>query len=254
MKLATFNVNSLKTRLPIVIDWLAAHQPDVLMLQELKGLEQPVAELNAAGYHVQMVTQKAYNGVAILTREPSTVIHTKLTGDDTDAQARYIEVDYKGLRVINIYSPNGNPLGTEKFTYKLNWLKRLHDHLAILRQQRLNVVIAGDFNIIPEDIDAAHPQDWANDALFQPESRSVYRGLLALGYTDAFRALHGTAAEYSFWDYQAGAWPRNNGIRIDHFLLSPGVADHLTACGIDRTPRALEKPSDHTPVWVEIDL
>lgn len=252
MKFATFNVNSLKARLPIMIDWLAAQRPDVLMLQELKGLELPEAEIAAAGYQVQAVTQKTYNGVATLTRTVATPVKTSILPDDD--QARYIEVDYNGVRVINVYAPNGNPLGTDKFTYKLRWLDALYDRLATLRAERVDFLVAGDFNIIPEMVDAATPSAWMNDALFQPEARAAWRSMLNLGLTDAVRTLHPQTGVYTFWDYQAGAWPRNNGIRIDHFLLSPALADKLTAADVDRGPRALERPSDHTPVWVEIAL
>jgi exodeoxyribonuclease III len=255
VKIATFNVNSFKTRLNIVLDWLSTHQPDVLMLQELKGLEVSEDEIKAAGYHLNFVGQKAYNGVAMITREPAAVITRALPGDDSDEQARYIEIDYKGVRFINIYAPNGNPIDTEKFPYKLNWLKRLYARLCDLRAEQRDCLIAGDFNIIPDDIDAASPKDWAHDALFQPESRALYRAMINLGFTDALRVTHPQQTGlYTFWDYQAGAWPRNNGIRIDHILLSPVLADKLTRCEIDKAPRALEKPSDHTPVFCEISL
>ena len=251
MKIATFNVNSLKARLPIVLDWLTAHQPDVLMLQEIKGLEIPEAEINAAGYQVQAVTQKTYNGAATLTKSPAVVIKTSIL--EGDEQARYLEVDYRGLRLINIYAPNGNPMGTEKFEYKLRWLECLYDRLAELRAARIPFLIAGDFNIIPEEIDAATPKSWENDALFQPQSRAFYRSFINLGLYDALRSINPSAGVYTFWDYQAGAWPRNNGIRIDHILLSPAVADRFINASVDRAPRALEKPSDHTPVLVELD-
>lgn len=253
MKIATFNVNSLKMRLAAVGDWLRDQAPDVLMLQELKGTEVPVAELAAAGYTVQAVTQKAYNGVATLTRTPATVAQSHLLAEDE--QARYLEVDYAGIRLINIYAPNGNPIDTDKFIYKLNWLNGIFDRLSELRDARIPFLIAGDFNIIPDMMDAAQPTDWTNDALFSPQARAMWRAFRYLGLTDAVRDLHPQVPGlYSFWDYQAGAWPRNNGIRIDHILLSPSLADKLTAAGIDRTPRGLEKPSDHTPVWAEIAL
>ena len=252
MKLATWNVNSLKSRLPHVLDWLAAHKPDFLLLQELKGTELPEMELQAAGYTLTAVAQKAYNGVAILSRAPVTVIHQALPGDPSDDQARYLEVEQNGTRIINIYAPNGNPIGTEKFAYKMAWLGRLHTRLADLRATGADFLIAGDFNIIPEDKDCYDPAAWAGDALFQPEPRAAYRALLHLGLTDALRALHPQPDLYTFWDYQAGAWPQNKGIRIDHILLSPRLADRLAACAVDKAPRGLDKPSDHTPVLIEL--
>lgn len=255
MKLATFNVNSLKMRWPIVKDWLAAHNPNILMIQEIKGTDLPLAEIAAAGYHIQSVTQKAYNGVAALTKIPATVLHDRLPGMAEDEQARFLSLTYQGLTIVNIYAPNGNPVGTDKFTYKIKWLNALYDHLSELRRAQQNVIIAGDFNIIPDAIDAAHPENWTGDALFQRESRDLYRAILHLGYTDAVRALHPRDPSlYTFWDYQAGSWQRNNGIRIDHVLLSPYLTDRLVATDIDRGPRALEKPSDHTPVLVEINI
>lgn len=260
MKIATFNVNSLKMRLPIVLDWLGTHAPDALMLQELKGTELPLSDITAAGYHVRAVTQKAYNGVATLTKTPATVLHTALPGMEHDDQARFLAVEYPSSRegqmvLINIYAPNGNPVEGDKYTYKLKWLNALYGYLSELRRNGTDTLITGDFNIIPEAIDAAHPQNWSGDALFQREVRELYRAILHLGYTDAVRALHpADLGIYSFWDYQAGAWPRNDGIRIDHILLSPRLADRLTTASIDRTPRALDKPSDHTPVWAEFDL
>jgi exodeoxyribonuclease III len=254
MKLMTFNVNSLKMRLPIVLDLLATHAPDVMMLQEIKGTEVPENELRQAGYHVQAVTQKAYNGVATLTRAPATGMVTRLPGMEDDDQARYVVVDAGGVRVINIYAPNGNPVGADKYTYKLRWLRALYDELARVRAAGIDAVVAGDFNIIPEPIDAARPGDWQGDALFQDEVRGIYRAILYLGFIDAVRAAAPSSpdGDYTFWDYQAGAWPRNNGIRIDHVLLTPRLADRLGAVMIDRAPRALEKPSDHTPVVVEL--
>lgn len=310
MKLATFNVNSLKMRLPVVQDWLAAHAPDFLMLQELKSLDLPEDAIKATGYHLSAVPQKAYNGVAILSKQPVSVLYTRLPGMEDDEQARYLEVLVnplpsrerenakqqsdgtrtetpaqagvhsptnpekrhhgsllpqglqlsspsrgEGIHLINIYAPNGNPVESEKFTYKLKWLEALYERLKTLRHESRDVVITGDFNIIPENIDAAHPEKWVNDALFQPQSRALYRAMLHLGYSDALRALDPYNPDlYSFWDYQAGAWPRNDGIRIDHFLLSPRLADALTRAEVDRYPRAGDKPSDHTPVWVEINI
>lgn len=250
MKIASWNVNSIKARLDHVRDWLDRNQPDVLMLQELKGLEFPADAFTAHGYESVFVSQKSYNGVAMLSRRPLTVIARALPGDAADEQARYLEAELDGIRLINIYLPNGNPLGTEKFTYKLDWMQRLRLRLAALRAEGVPVAVGGDFNVIPEDQDCHDPRAWTHDALFQPESRAAFRALLALGFYDAFRALHDGGGHYTFWDYQAGAWPANKGIRIDHFLLSPGLTDRLTACTIDTAPRGLERASDHTPIIV----
>ncbi len=252
MRIASWNVNSIKARLPHVTDWLAAQQPDVLLLQELKGLDFPFDHFRKAGYHGAAVPQKAYNGVAILSRAPITIKAENLPGDPADEQARYIEADIGGWRVINIYAPNGNPVDSDKFTYKLGWLARLKTRLAGLRAAETPVVIGGDFNIIPEDKDCHDPAAWRDDALFRPESRQKLRALLNLGFTDALRVHDSRAAQYTFWDYQGGAWPANKGIRIDHFLLSPQAADKLARCVIDSAPRGREKASDHTPIIVEL--
>lgn len=252
MKIATYNVNSVRVRLPNLTDWLARAQPDVVALQELKCQDEqfPYDEIRAAGYEAQVIGQKSYNGVAILSKQPVGVIE-KTIGDE---QARYIEVDAQGVRIIGIYAPNGNPLGTEKFTYKLDWLNRLKARMQALLDDEIPFVVTGDFNIIPENIDAKDPSAWLGDALFQPESRALYREMLYLGMTDAFRVFHPEAGHYTFWDYQAGAWQRDHGIRIDHFLLSPQLADRCTGCVIHRDERGLEKASDHVPVSISITM
>lgn len=253
MKIISWNVNSLKARLDHVKAYLAEKQPDILMMQEIKGLEFPDMEFTALGYHSLHALQKTYNGVAILSKTPLKVIHKALPGNDNDEQARYLEVETpQGLRVINIYLPNGNPVDSEKYPYKLSWMTHLKNRLQTLREERQPFVIGGDFNIIPEDKDCYNPAIWAEDALFRLESRKKYREILNLGLTDAFRVFDSSHERYTFWDYQAGAWQRNNGIRIDHFLLSPETADRLRSCMIDSGPRALDKPSDHTPITVEI--
>jgi exodeoxyribonuclease-3 len=251
MKIATWNVNSIKQRLEHLKTWLEANQPDALFLQELKGEDFPSAEIEAHGYLSLVKSQKAYNGVAILTRTPAQRIIDTLPGDETDLQARYIEADLNGVRLINIYLPNGNPVDTQKFSYKLAWMDRLYLHLKSLREQNIPFVIGGDFNIIPEDHDCYDPTAWSGDALFVPESRAKFRKLLNLGLTDAFRVHNKDAHHYTFWDYQAGAWQRDLGIRIDHFLMSPAITDRMISCSIDRTPRGWEKASDHTPVLLE---
>ncbi len=250
MKLAIWNVNSIKARREHAQAFLAQAAPDVLMIQELKGEMFPAEAFE--GYHSAFVGQKAYNGVAILSRTPIDIIHAALPGDNADEQARYLECDVNGLRVINIYLPNGNPVGTEKFTYKLAWMQRLYAHLKTLREAFVPFVIGGDFNVIPENKDCHDPAAWAGDALFQPESRRAFRKYLNLGLTDAFRMFDAGAKKYTFWDYQAGARQRNNGIRIDHFLLSPELADRAIGCVIDETPRDWDKPSDHTPVILQL--
>ena len=253
MKIASWNVNSIRARLDHVTAWLNNHKPDVLLLQELKGTDFPAEPFEELGYASVAVTQKSYNGVAILSRHPVETLSTTLAGDDADSHARYLEATIDGLRVVNIYLPNGNPVGTEKFAYKLAWMDRLQIQMAAWRDQGLPVVIGGDFNVIPEDIDCHKPSSWIKDALFQPESRARYRALLALGYTDAFRALHpGEIGQFTFWDYFRQAFEHNRGIRIDHFLLSPAVADRLQSCEIDREPRGQQRPSDHTPIMVEL--
>ena len=248
IRLGTWNVNSIKARLPIVRDWLEANSPDVAVLQEIKTPDFPALEFEALGYKSLSVGQKAYNGVAILSRLPIKGAETALPGDDGDDHARFISADIAGLHVIDIYLPNGNPVGTEKFTYKLSWMDRLHRHLSDLMASGRPFVIGGDFNVIPEDIDCYDPKAWAGDALFQPESRSRYRALLNMGLTDALRTVDPRPHLYTFWDYQAGRWQRDQGIRIDHWLLSPEAADRLEGCEVDRGPRGLEKASDHTPV------
>jgi len=222
------------------------------MLQELKGLEFPAAAFATLGYQAVFINQKAYNGVAILSRDPVTIISDKLPGKEEDGQARYLEVDYHGVRLINIYAPNGNPVDSEKFPYKLAWLDRLHHRLSQLRLDNVPFIIGGDFNIIPEATDCYDPKVWINDALFRLESRQAFRRIMNLGLTDALRVYNQAPGQYTFWDYQAGAWPQNKGLRIDHFLLSPSLADRLIQCAVDKEPRGWDKASDHTPVMLEI--
>jgi len=254
VKIATWNVNSVKARLPHLLKWLGEAAPDVVLLQELKMTEEafPRLEVEDAGYNVAVRGQKTYNGVAVLSKSPIEVERTTLPGDDGDEQARYLEAFTGGLRVASIYLPNGNPIGTEKFDYKLAWMERLYHHAKDLLATEDAIVLGGDYNVIPEEGDVYDPKAFADDALFQPESRAALRKIIYLGYTEAFRALHAETGRYTWWSYRAGGWQRDNGVRIDHFLLSPQAADRLQACDIDRTPRAWEKPSDHTPVVVEL--
>ncbi len=252
MKIVSWNVNSIKARLEHAKRYLSEEDPDVLMIQELKGLEFPAAEFEALGYHIHAVGQKAYNGVAMISKHPIEVIASALEGDEEDEQARYIEAIINDVRLINIYLPNGNPAPGPKYDYKIKWMERLFARLKHLRDTDTPFIIGGDFNVIPEDIDCHSPKDWQGDALFRPETHRAYRSLLNLGLTEAFRTFDNRAEQYSFWDYQAGAWPKNNGIRIDHFLLSPTMADRLIDCTINKNPRGWERPSDHTPIEILI--
>lgn len=259
MRLATWNVNSVNARLETVLGWFEAESPDVAVLQEIKCIDEkfPVEAFERLGYNVAVHGQKTYNGVAMLSKTPLEDVRKGLPGDDGDEQARYIEAVVSGpvpMRMVGIYLPNGNPIGTEKFAYKLGWMNRLHRHAKDLLAFEEPLVIAGDYNVIPSEHDVEKPQEWLNDALFQPESRGAYRALQNLGFTDAYMAADGTPGGYTFWDYQAGAWPRNNGIRIDHALLSPQAADRLVRVDIHRDVRGGEKPSDHVPVVVELNL
>ncbi len=253
IKIASWNVNSIRARVEHVTTWLQARKPDVLLLQELKGTEFPAGVFQQLGYESAAVTQKAYNGVAILSRYPIQTVSTTLTGDEADSHARYLEVTIEDIRIVNIYLPNGNPVGSDKFLYKLAWMDRLIQQMSLWRRQDVPALVGGDFNVIPEDIDCHKPSSWMHDALFQPEPRERYRALLTLGYTDAFRSLHpGEGQHFTFWDYFRQAFEHNRGIRIDHFLLSPALASRLERCEIDLEPRTWQKPSDHTPVIVEL--
>lgn len=254
LKIATWNVNSIKARLGHVIDWLKTAQPDVLLLQELKCTEEnfPRMELEDAGYNVAVAGQKTYNGVAILSKRPMDVLLTALPGDKKDEQARYLEVETDGVRVASIYLPNGNPVPGEKFEYKLRWMERLYDHAKALLLTEDVFVLGGDYNVIPEDGDVYDPKAFEDDALFQPESRAALRKIMHLGLTDAFRATSSEKGRFTWWGYRAGGWQKDHGVRIDHLLLSPQAADRLRDCGIDKTPRGWDKASDHTPVWCEL--
>ncbi len=254
MKIATWNVNSVKARLPHVLSWLESAKPDVVCLQEIKCQTEdfPALEIKALGYHVEAHGQRSYNGVALLSREEPKDVLRGLAGDETDVQSRYIEATFSGVRVASIYLPNGNPVDTDKYPYKLGWMKRLAVRAKELLESEQPVVLAGDYNICPTDDDVYDPVGWAGDALCLPASRAAFRTILNYGYTEAYRALHKEPHRYSFWDYQAGRWHKDEGLRIDHLLLSPQAADRLVACEIDKGPRALEKASDHTPVWCEI--
>jgi exodeoxyribonuclease-3 len=259
MLIATFNVNSIRQRIEHLARWLKSRAPDLVCLQELKCLDEafPREEIEALGYQVATHGQKTFNGVALLSRHPLEVEHRGLPGFE-DEQARYIEgvVSLKAgaLRIAGVYFPNGNPVPGPKFDYKRAFMATLHKRARTCLAFEEPLIIAGDYNVIPEPRDAKFPENWRQDALFQPESRADFRELLALGFTDAIRATSDADNLYSFWDYQAGAWPRNNGIRIDHLLLSPLAANRLMEAGIDKHLRAEEKPSDHVPVWCRLQI
>ena len=260
MKIATWNINGVKARIETAKTWLAAAEPDIACFQEIKCLDEnfPAQVFEDLGYNVAVHGQKGFNGVALLSKLPFDEVNSGLTGDDDDAQARYLEavvsVPSGVLRLVNIYLPNGNPVETEKFDYKLTWMSRLRERLKALLLLEEPMVVAGDFNVIPAPEDVYDPAAWMDDALFRPETRAHFQALINLGLTDAFRACHDEPNRYSFWDYQAGAWPKNRGLRIDHLLLSPQAADRLAACEIDPAPRGWEKPSDHVPVWLKLNL
>ena len=253
MKIATWNVNSVKARLPHLLAWLEAAQPDVALLQELKCVEDafPYLEVEELGYNCAVLGQKSYNGVAILSKRPMEDLVRGLPGDPDDPQARYLEATVEGVRVASIYLPNGNPVASDKYPYKLAWMARLRAHVQSLLAEEYALVLGGDYNVCPTDADVYDPKRFADDALCRPESRQAFRSLVNLGLTEAFRALHPEPHRYSYWDY-GRAFQDDEGLRIDHFLLSPQAADRLQACDIDRAPRAEPKPSDHTPVVLEL--
>lgn len=258
MKIATFNINGVKARIGALTDWLETSKPDVALLQEIKSVDEnfPREHFEDMGYRVETHGQKGFNGVAILSRLPLEDVTRGLPGDDSDEQARWIEAtvigDTGAVRVCGLYLPNGNPTPGPKYDYKLAWMDRLKARAEALLADEMPALMAGDYNIIPQREDAKRPDAWREDALFRPESRAAFRRILNLGFTEAFRVRTTGAGHYSFWDYQAGAWDRDDGIRIDHFLLTPQCADLLTDCWIEKEVRGREKPSDHVPVWVTL--
>lgn len=268
MKIATFNINGIKARAQALPAWLDDAQPDVVLLQEVKSVDEafPRDLFEERGYNIETHGQKGFNGVAILSKLPLEDVTRGLPGDEDDVQARWIEATVVGkqaLRLCGLYLPNGNPVellddGTPvpggKYDYKMRWMQRLHDRAAELMRQDAPALMAGDYNIIPQAEDAKRPEAWVEDALHLPQSRAAYQRIVNLGFTEAFRARHQGPGHYSFWDYQAGAWNRDDGIRIDHFLLTPQAADLLLDCQIDKQVRAGDRPSDHVPVWVDLDL
>ena len=254
MKIVTWNVNSIKSRIRHVSTYLKNVNPDVLLIQELKSLEEnvPRDEIENLGYNLAIVGQKTYNGVAILAKQPIEIEQLALPGATTDKQARYIEAIIGKVRVASIYLPNGNPIDTEKFSYKLSWMDRLISHIQTLLSYEETFVLGGDYNVCPTDDDVYDPESFAGDALCHPETRARFQTLCYHGLTDALRSLHPELGLYTFWDYQAGCWNKDQGLRIDHLMLSPQAADRLIASEVDKRPRGEEKPSDHTPVWCEL--
>ena len=254
VKIATWNVNSVRQRLPILLDWLGEAAPDVVLLQETKATDEqfPRLEIEDRGYNVATAGQKTYNGVAILSKAPIEVDLTALPGDPEDDQARYIEAFTGGVRAASIYLPNGNPTDGPKYPYKLAWMERLYAHVRTLLAGEDAFVLGGDYNVCPDDGDVYDPEGWRDDALCRPETRAAWRKIVFLGLTDALSATSPEVGRYTYWDYRAGAWSKDHGLRIDHLLLSPQAADRLVDAGIDRGPRGREKTSDHTPVWCEL--
>lgn len=256
MKIASYNVNGVNGRLPVLLRWLRAAKPDLVCLQELKAPQErfPRKEIEKAGYGAIWHGQKSWNGVAILARGRQPVETRRgLPGDPQDLHSRYIEAEIDGLTLGCLYLPNGNPWPGPKFTYKLGWFRRLQQHAKTLLAAGKPVVLAGDYNVIPTDRDVYKPESWRNDALFRPEAKKAYADLVAQGWTDAVRHLHPDARIYTFWDYFRNAWPRNAGLRIDHLLLSPTVAKRLRRAKVDTEVRGWDKTSDHAPVWIELD-
>jgi len=258
MRIATWNINGVKARIDNLLHWLKEASPDVLCLQEIKTVDEgfPSLEVGSLGYNVAVHGQKGLHGVAILSKHPIEDLQRGLPAVEGDEQCRFItgviSTANGAVRIASAYMPNGNPIGTEKFAYKLAWLERLEAWTRDQLRHEEALVVAGDYNIIPEPLDARYPENWVTDALYTPEARAAFRRYAVLGLTDAIRAVHGDGGIYTFWDYQAGAWQKNNGIRIDHLMLSPEAADRLVAAGVERHTRAWEKPSDHVPVWIEL--
>ncbi|MFZ6648005.1 exodeoxyribonuclease III [Undibacterium sp. TJN25] len=257
MLIATFNVNGINSRLRALLQWLREMQPDVVCLQELKAPQEkfPEAAINGAGYQAIWHGQKSWNGVAILARSILPVeVERGLKGDPDDEQSRYIEAAVNGVLIACLYLPNGNPAPGPKFDYKLKWFQRLIARAGELIANGVPVILAGDFNVIPTDLDVYKPERWLDDALFRPESREAFHLLLEQGWCDALREMHPGEKIYTFWDYFRNAFGRNAGLRIDHLLLSPSLAGSLKDAGVHREVRGREKPSDHAPVWIELDL
>ena len=260
MKIASFNINGIKARIALLLEYLKKSAPDIALLQEIKSIDEgfPRAPIEDLGYNVETHGQKSFNGVAILSKFPLEDVVRGLPEPQGDDQARWIEAtvarrNNTAVRICNLYLPNGNPAPGPKYDYKLDWMRRLGARARDLIDSEQVALMAGDYNVIPSPVDAHDPEDWTTDALFLPETRSAWRRIENLGFTDAFRTLNREPMNYTFWDYQRGAWQKNDGIRIDHFLLTPQCADLLKDCQIDRHMRGETKPSDHVPIWIELD-
>ncbi|GAB2769901.1 exodeoxyribonuclease III [Salinimicrobium soli] len=255
MKIATYNVNGINARLPVLLRWLETSRPDIVCLQELKSPHEKIPEnaISEAGYNAIWHGQKRWNGVAILTRGLEIEeVSRGLPGDPEDEQSRYIEAKVSGIRIGCLYLPNGNPAPGPKFDYKLEWFRRLQQHAQDLLKREEPVVLTGDYNVMPTEKDVYKPERWVDDALFRPEVRTAFKELLDQGWTDAIRKLYPDETIYTFWDYFRNAFDRNAGLRIDHFLLNPKLENRLKAAGVDREVRGWEKTSDHAPVWIEL--
>jgi exodeoxyribonuclease III len=256
VRITTFNVNGIRARLPRLLEWLEKEQPDVVCLQELKCADDslPIADIEAAGYGAVWHGQKGFNGVAVLAKGDTPKLRrVGLPGDPDDSHSRYIEAEIQDVVVASLYLPNGNPVGTEKFDYKLRWMERLKEHAAELMAAERTTVLAGDWNVVPEDRDVFSVKATQHDALLQPETRAAYRSIVHQGWIDALRALHPTEERlYTFWDYTAGCWQRDAGFRIDHLLCSPEATDRLSGAGVDKWARGQEKASDHAPTWIQL--
>ncbi|WP_212112146.1 exodeoxyribonuclease III [Bartonella queenslandensis] len=259
MKIATWNIAGIKARHETLCQWLQQSQPDIVCLQEIKSIDEsfPRDAIENLGYHIETHGQKSFNGVAILSKKTPDEVIRRLPGNDNDEQARYIEAVYstnKGVvRIASLYLPNGNPIESEKYSYKIEWMERLYAHTKSLLAYEEPLVLAGDYNVIPTPLDAKKPQEWNQDALFLQKTRKAFQRILYLGLYDAIRNVTDTPS-FSFWDFQAGAWTKNNGIRIDHLLLSPEAVDHLICAHSQTEVRGYPKPSDHVPVWIHLNI
>ncbi len=260
LHIASWNINGIKARIDTLLAWLEAEKPDIAALQEIKSIDEnfPKEQIEQLGYHVYTHGQKSFNGVALLSKFPLEDISRGLPGDEHDLQARLIEAraitENGAMRIIGIYLPNGNPVDTDKFPYKLSWMDRLHNYVKQALEEEEPLIIVGDYNIIPTENDVHDPKAWWGDALFRPESQEKFRAFKNLGLTDAFETSDGRPHQYTFWDYQAGAWQKNNGIRIDHILMSPEATDLFENCWIDKEIRGQDKPSDHVPICANFNL
>lgn len=260
MRIATWNVNSVKQRIDNLLAWLAERRPDIVCLQETKCIDEafPRAQLEDLGYNLALHGQKAFNGVAILSKFRFDEVTSRLPGDDGDDHARFIEAsvstDHGAMKIASIYLPNGNPVSSDKYSYKIKWMNRLFQYVDERLKLEEEIILCGDYNVIPAPADVYDPSSWLDDALYRPQTREKFHALTHLGLTDAVRATTDAPATYTYWDYQAGAWQRNKGLRIDHILLSPPAADRLLTAGIDKHVRGWEKPSDHVPVYVDLDI